>query len=232
MRAEPFDAPYKHWLLSGVVGPDLIAAARRNLPPVDSPGWVRYDNPLERGKWAMEDRRHLPVAWYNLLGALEAPELVADLSRLVGVPLRPDPDRRGAGLHLMFPGAYLGTHADYALHPSGLERRVNLILACGECSMGHGGPLSLCDPAGRPITNVYLGADVRRVYEQADEQAGRYFCGAAQAVAWECGDETYHGVGQLHGDAGVRVTAACYYLAEPRPGCVRRRALFLPPRPA
>lgn len=210
MHAQEFGEPFRHWLCRDVAPAELVAAARAAIPPADSPGWVRYDNACERGKWAMEDPAHLPGPWRELLGRLESPGVVAELSRLAGVPLQPDPARRGAGLHVMFPGGRLAPHLDYAAHPSGLERRVNLILFLDTGPPHGGGALELCDPAGTAVRQIYPHAGT--------------------AVVWECGDDTVHGVERLNPEARPRVTAAAYYLAPPRPGCSRKRALFLPPR--
>lgn len=185
----------------------MIAAARNALPAVDDPGWIRYRNALE-DKWAYESYPDMPCPWAELMDDLRDPELIATVSQLVGARLQaPDAVSRGGGLHLMFPGGYLGPHVDYALHPSGLERRANLVLFLDDCDPLLGGGLRLGDPARKTI------------YPRAGE-----------AVVWECGDDTIHGVEPLHPLAPPRVTAAAYYLAEPRPGCTRRRALFLPPR--
>jgi hypothetical protein len=197
-----FKTPFRHWLVRGAVPPE-VAAVRGGLPAA---GWIRYDNELERGKWAIEDRRWLGAGWRDLLSHLES----LDLS-FTGIPgIRPDPDRRGAGLHLMLPGGWLQTHLDYALHPCGLERRANLIYFPDRIDPGFGGGLQLCDPLGVPVKTLY-----------PDD---------GEAVVWECGDETYHAVEPLAADGPPRVTAAAYYLAAPRPNCTRRRALFLPRR--
>ncbi len=150
----------------------------------------------------------MPCPWQDLMDALRAPSLVADLSDLVGVKLRaPEKVSRGGGLHLMFPGGRLAPHVDYALHPCGLERRVNLILFLDTWHLGG---------------ELVLGCD-RETWVWHHPVAGT-------AVVWECGDDTFHGVNPLLPRTPPRVTAAAYYLAEPRPGCTRTRALFLPPR--
>lgn len=211
MNATAHDEPFRHWIVRDVVPPDVIRYARKVIPPADRPEWIRYGNPLECNKWAMEDAGGLPFEWQHLLAHLESAQWLAALETLTGVRrLQVDPGRRGAGLHLMFPGGWLGCHVDYALHPCGLERRVNVIVFLDECDPRHGGGLQLCDPFGVPVTTLYPRA--------------------GEAVVWECGDEAYHAVEPLAADAPTRVTAAAYYLAPPRPNCTRRRALFLPRR--
>jgi hypothetical protein len=210
MRATEYREPYRHWLVRDVVDAEKLADARAAVPSATHAAWVRYDNELERRKWTMEDRDALPAPWLRVFARLFSPPMTDRLACLTGVPLLNDPCWRGAGLHVMFPGGHLATHVDYALHPSGLERRANLILFLDATDHRYGGGLQLCDPAGRPAKTLYPAV--------------------GDAVVWECGDETFHAVEPLAADSPPRVTAAAYYLALPRPGCVRRRALFLPRR--
>ena len=164
---------------------------------------------MER-KWAYESYADMPPPWRLLMNRLRSPPLLDKLSDLIGVKLQaPDTVSRGGGLHVMFGGGVLGPHVDYALHPCGLERRANLILFCDAVYGSIGGQL-------------VLGADAPSAAVLSPMRG--------EAVVWECGDDTFHAVTPLHVACPARVTAACYYLAAPRPGCTRRRALFLPPR--
>ncbi len=177
----------------------MIDHALASVPRVTHPNWIRYENDSELHKWTME--KGLPDPWDELLEALAAIPVDA-ITGITG--LRCDLARRGAGCHVMLPGGYLAPHLDYALHPSGLERRANLILFL------NGGTLDLCDLHGN-------------VAKAVDASAGT-------AVIFECGETSYHGVSRLAKTASPRVTAASYYLANPRPGTIRRRATFLPTR--
>src|SRR4051812_41337448 len=105
MNATTFDTPFKHWVLSQVVPAEMLVAARSVLPPIDSPGWIRYFNPLENNKWTMESRDYLPDGWKTLFDYLETPDFCMSLEHLTGIKgLVAAPDRRGAGLHILFPG--------------------------------------------------------------------------------------------------------------------------------
>lgn len=205
MDSQAFSEPFNHWELSDVVDPSLISAALSNLPSPTDPNWIRYENDCELHKWAME--RNLPPAWAKLLDTLAT----VPVARLTGIPgLCCDMDRRGAGLHLSFPGGILRPHVDYALHPYGLERRANLILFLTDGDAGMGGTLDLCDPFGNVIKSIHPIAN--------------------RGVIFECSDLSYHAVSRLSEKSAPRVTAASYFLAPPRPGTVRRRATFLPIR--
>lgn len=204
MESREFSEPFRHWVLNDVVPVDLLQTARLSVPSVTHPDWIRYENDCEKHKWTIE--RNLPSAWNALLEYLE--EL--PLASLTGIPdLKRDSSRRGAGLHVTMPGGFLAPHLDYALHPSGLERRANLILFLTDES-DDSGRLTLYQPNGLPI---------------------RSFRGVAnQAIVFECGETSYHGVERLAKTAKPRLTAAAYYLAPARPGTIRQRAMFLPPR--
>ncbi|WP_238705113.1 NAD-dependent epimerase/dehydratase family protein [Parasedimentitalea marina] len=58
------------------------------------------------------------------------PEFIAFLEQLTGIsPLYPDPDLVGGGLHEIYTGGFLNTHADFNFHPkTGKHRCLNLIL--------------------------------------------------------------------------------------------------------
>lgn len=180
------------------------------MPQADHPKWIRYDNDCEK-KWAFESYEDMPQYWKQLMVALTASRVTDRIGQLIGEPqLRPDGGWRGGGLHLMFGGGHLQTHVDYALHPSGLERRANLILfLTDDCG---GGALELVSPDG--------------------VHTARVFPEAGLAVAWECNDFAFHGVQALTPDSPPRLTAAAYFLAPARPNTTRRRALFVPRRVA
>jgi hypothetical protein len=180
---------------------ELIQRCIADVPAANHPDWIRYNNDNER-KWAFERFASMPRSWQSLLIEIQKTE---EVSQLLGVELQsPEQVSRGGGIHLMFGGGVLGSHLDYALHPSGLERRANLILFLDDV-LFDGGALIL--------------GDNKRVQPMAGE-----------AVVWECGDNTFHGVERLHKSGLPRLTAACYFLAPPRPNTTRTRALFTPQR--
>lgn len=212
MRVEAFAEPFRHWLLDGVADPALCRLAHDSLPPPTWPGWVRYRNELEWKRTSRELGALGDVA-SRLFDALVAPATLAALSALVGVPLRADPCWHGAGVHVLDPGDFLMPHLDYALHPTlSLERRASLILFL------------------TPDWREEWGGDFELLDEWAKTPVKCVRPAFGRAVLFENGDLAYHSTGRTAADAPPRVTAACYYLAEPRPGCIRRRSLFVPRR--
>jgi hypothetical protein len=206
--------PFRHWLIDGLVPERWAEFAEGATPPRDWPYWVRYDNDCERRKRTCNDPGLLGEAWCNLLGLLGGWAVLRDVRALSGVAgLSCDPTLHGAGAHVTDPGGWLQPHLDYALHPVlDMERRLNLVLFLNrEWREGWGGAFELYDDEGREA--------VRRVYPAFN-----------RAVLWEPSDVAYHGTQRVADDAPPRVTAAAYYLAAPRPGVTRKRALFCPRR--
>ncbi len=203
-----FDAPFRHWVIDAFAPPVLLPSA--DLP--DSLPWATYSNDCERGKRTCNNPSALPFDWRKLLLWLNSAYVADNLPALTGVQLQPDPSLYGAGIHITDPGGHLNCHLDYNLHTSGLERRANVVLFLNrEWREEWGGAFELWDDAARQV--------VKRI------------CPAwNRAVVWEASDLAYHGAEETTGDAPPRVTACAYFLAQTRPGTVRKRALFCPRR--
>lgn len=207
--------PFQHWILQDLFPAEDVAGVYQEavgLP--DGDHWARYTNDCEAGKRACRSLSKLGAATNRLFDWLLSPRFVKMVEEWTGVgSLQADPTLHGAGIHVTDPGGWLNTHLDYELHPTlGLERRVNLVLFLNpEWREDWGGAFLLCDPTGS-------------VQKKVLPNAGR-------ALLWESSNLTYHGVEKTAPDAPPRVTVACYYLAPPRPGASRKRALFIPHRP-
>lgn len=214
MDAKEFHEPFRHWVIEGFLeDPGECPRVHSAVPRPDWPHWVRYANDCEWGKRTCRDTDQLPAAAACLLYRLNEPARVQQLEQLTGVAdLVPDRELHGGGIHVTDPGGYLQCHLDYALHPSGLERRLNLVLFLNPVWRGEwGGAFDLYDDAGLHV--------VKRVFPAEN-----------RAVLWEASDLAYHGTELVAPGASPRVTAAVYYLAQPRPGATRKRALFVPKR--
>lgn len=208
MEVTKFNEPFPHFIFRGVIPGNLIDDALARIPNVHAP-WIRYENELEYHKWTLEDPTKLPVAWVILLDELRKTRFINLLEKYTHIPVL-QANSRGGGLHAMFPGGYLQTHLDYALHPSGLERRASLILSLNDMSPIFGGATQLCDSNGSVLKKIYLQRN--------------------EALVWPCSDISYHGVEPLTKDSPVRYTAASYYLGPARENTTRTRALFIPKR--
>lgn len=212
--------PFPHVIVDGL----LSAATVDRLAQAVSDnrqrraGWVAYSNDVER-KEACEDLARTNGPVNDLFGNLLGDWFAQELQRLMKVEI-PDlcADRtlHGGGIHVSKAGGFLGSHLDYALHPKlspPKERRLNLILYLS--------PLWLEEWGGQ--TELFE-ADGVTVGDSVSPRAGR-------ALIWEASDLAYHGMAAIADDCPAeRLTAAVYYVAPARPGCVRQRALFVPQR--
>jgi 2OG-Fe(II) oxygenase superfamily len=211
---ESGETPFRWWRVADLVYPDLVRAARWNIPPETWPEWVRYSNDAECGKRTTRklDSQHYAIT--DLASRLNSSQMAFDLGReTIGEACSPDPDMHGAGLHVTDPGGWLQVHVDYEVHPrlEGWERRLNLILWLNESWKPEwGGALILCDPNGSPER--------------------RFYPAPGEAVLFEGGATAYHGAMQTAPDAPARLTLAAYYLAPSRLSATRKRACFLPNR--
>jgi len=189
-----FNDPFTHSIIRDFVPAELALAAFHETPPSNWEGWIRYDNDCEHRKLACDN---LP-SWKYLSHRMTSghdPSLT--------------PDFRGAGCHVIEPGGWLQPHLDYALHPNGLERRVNIVLYLNpEWKEEWGGRLELCNMIGEPVKNIHPAFNT--------------------AVIWECSDISMHAVSEITGPER-RVLAAVNYLG-PNRCATRRRAMFLPKR--
>ncbi len=215
LKTTAYTRPFRHWLLEDLVVPSLAERAAASIPPRQWPGWVHYDNDCEKGKRTTRDLSGLGDCWQDLFGLLASEAMVGTLEDLTGIAgLRADPKLHGAGLHVTDPGGWLQPHLDYAAHPLyHLERRLSLIVFLNRIwDRSWGGAVELYPPE-------VVSPSVRQY---------PLFRGA---LLFENSDVSYHGTQRVSPEAAEpRATAAFYYLAPPRPGCVRRRALFVPRR--
>ncbi len=202
--------PFRHWIIDDFTPAHVLTLSD---VPVELP-WIHYSNELESNKRTCNDLAAMPGDWKQLLLWLNSTHVANTLALLTGVvDLQPDPLLYGAGLHIADPGGHLNCHLDYALHECGLERRINLLLFLNRSwdADRNGGAFELYD------------ASARRIAKRIAPRFNR-------AVIWEAGDLAYHGAERTADTAPSRITACAYFLAPPRPGTVRRRALFVPSR--
>jgi hypothetical protein len=173
---------------------------------------VKYANDCEMGKVTSEAIVLMPPETYALFYTLQSRPFVQHIQEVLDCRVNDvAPDNRGAGMHLTLPGGWLSPHLDYSLHPSGKERRFNAIVFLNE---------EWRDEWGGEL--VFYHPDCVTPLLVVKPELGR-------CVVWESSDLAYHGVMKVNGPA-PRVTAAMYYLAPPRNGLTRTRALFAPNR--
>jgi len=203
-------APFRHWVIDDWCDPIPRDMIDRHVGPLWEAG---YDNDIERGKKTARNLDLMPGPVAAIMERMTNPGSVGHWSRITGITLQADPSNHGGGLHVMDPGGWLGGHVDYAKHPKfpHLERRLNLIAFIHpEWEWHFGGQLLLMDPNGKTVAEI-------------NPFPGRL-------VAFETGDESYHGVRVISPRHGPRVSVAAYMLSAIRPNVTRTRALFFPNR--
>ncbi|MBY0280147.1 2OG-Fe(II) oxygenase [Candidatus Binatia bacterium] len=124
--------PFPHVVIDGFLEPGLCRRLVETFPAYDS---ERFRNDWgELGKAWREDVSRLGPAWAELDRGLRAPEFLALLSRISGIPrLLFDPTYFGGGTHENLHDMELDPHIDFNLHPqSQLHRRLNLLLYLNE----------------------------------------------------------------------------------------------------
>lgn len=201
--------PFRYWVIDNFVDTSVfnLLDVLTEVPEPTWSGWVRYDNDCERGKRTTEDFSSCPKL-SSLFDYLR--EQTHEIRQLTSISDL-QPTMRCGGLHVTDPGGWLNCHLDAAIYPDGRERRANLVLFMNTTWTEHGGGNFELYNASARVVSATVASQFNR------------------AVLWEASDLAYHGVSKVLGRM-ARLTAALYYLASPRPGVVRQRALFVPHR--
>jgi hypothetical protein len=132
--AESAGKPFRHLVWPGALTPEDARLCGDEYPAPESGAWHTFTGELEQGK----QEGVAAIAGPNvaeLHHTLNGPLFMDWLRRATGLPhLYPDPDRVGGGIHQSGPGARLGLHVDFNLHPTRhyLVRAVNLIVFVGD----------------------------------------------------------------------------------------------------
>ncbi len=91
--------------------------------------WVHYDSPIEK-KYATNRWDLIPALTRTVLMVMNTSVVMDTIEEISGIKgLLPDPDLRGAGLHVILPGGKLLLHSDRQKHPTlNIYRRLNAII--------------------------------------------------------------------------------------------------------
>lgn len=212
-RAMASARPFPHVVIPNFFeDPGALAAA---FPESDHPGWLRYDNPLER-KHAMPAVGELGGPIAGAFDALKSDEFVSLMRRVSGIAdLEHDPHLHGAGLHAHPRGGKLDVHLDYSIHPiSGMERRLNLIV--------------FLNPRWRDEWGGHL-----QLWSADMASAESITPAFNTAVLFQTCDSSWHGLPEpvRCPENERRMSLATYYVSPPRPGAARRTKAEFVPRP-
>jgi Rps23 Pro-64 3,4-dihydroxylase Tpa1-like proline 4-hydroxylase len=121
--------PYPHLVIDDLFEPELLDRLVAEFPNSQNRDWITWDTTNElkstsRGINGLSMFSQLMCLWLSSSEFIGAIQPIVGMDNLVGDPLF-----HGAGLHEMFPGGWLGMHADYTRHFSlPLMRQINLLV--------------------------------------------------------------------------------------------------------
>jgi hypothetical protein len=194
--------PFPHIVVHAFLDSVIAAIVADGFPAPDSTVWHTFGGDLEAGKQEAS-AQHGGVGVEALHRALAGDGFVGWLRAVSGIPdLIPDPTRHGGGIHQSGPGARLGMHVDFNLHPTAvpnLVRAVNVIVFVGDerrWPIDRGGMLELGEDRD-------VGIEPR----------------AGLLVVFEASDTSWHGhPTPMSVDAPLRRSVPAYYYRPVREG--------------
>ncbi len=139
--------PFPHTVIDDFLPPDALRAVQAEFPAPGTPGWERYDDPLQK-KLGSRDETKLGPCTRLLLHELNSEPFLRFLEELTGIEgLISDPWLEGGGLHQIERGGMLKVHVDFNKHTLyQLDRRINVLLYLNDdWDEAWGGHLELWD---------------------------------------------------------------------------------------
>lgn len=160
-------------------------------------GWSTHNHKNSK-KRAIATLAQMPQVARRFLMSLNNQATIDYLSNEFGRKLIPDPwittqgVMFGGGLHDIQKGGFLNSHVDYNLHPTGVYRRLNLLLYLNNWKEGDGGELEI-----------------------GDEKIAPYF---NRCVVFETTEDSWHGhPNPWNSDESRKSLAVYYYSADGEP---------------
>ncbi|MEM1322678.1 MAG: 2OG-Fe(II) oxygenase [Bacteroidota bacterium] len=126
--------PYPHIVIDGFLEEAIARQVLKEFPGIADEGWIHYLHVNEK-KHGLNKMELLPPFIQQLIGYLNSPEVVQQLSELTGIQgLLADDSLEGGGLHQTARGGFLNVHADFTVHPHRRRwrRRINLLIYFNE----------------------------------------------------------------------------------------------------
>jgi len=194
--------PFPFLRIEPFLRPDFASAVAAAYPTVDQAEAVGHTFRAvnEWGKTQVTDTKHFQEPVRALNQALAAPEWLAALSEITGIPkLLADDELAGGGIHVMRSGGNLDVHVDFnLLEERKLFRRLNILVFLNEGWRPEwGGALELWDRNVRHCEHRFL-PELNR------------------CVIFETSEHSFHGVQRIAcpPDRARRSFAAYYYTRE------------------
>ena len=196
--------PFPHIVIENFLDPGFareVAAAYPSFEEGSEQGFA-FDFVRERRKIQVSDSGLFPTPVARLHEALAAPEFLAQLETITGIPsLEADPSLGGGGIHVTGPGGRLDVHVDFNFNEErNVHRRLNILVYLNpEWEESWGGAVELWD------------ARVKRCIQRVPPVLN-------QCVLFETSAISFHGVEPVAPIAPVpRQSFAAYYYTKDAP---------------
>lgn len=197
--------PFRHLVIESFLEPEFAAEVAAAFPTFDEARaqGFEFDFVNERRKIQLSDPSTFPAPVARLNEALAAPDFLADLEYITGIPqLEPDPTLGGAGMHVTGAHGRLDVHVDFNyIDERECHRRLNILVYFNPgWDESWGGDVELWD------------RNVKHCHDRVSPLLNR-------CVLFETSDISFHGVAPLVGPADIvrQSFAAYYYTKDPPP---------------
>jgi Rps23 Pro-64 3,4-dihydroxylase Tpa1-like proline 4-hydroxylase len=108
--------PFPYGVQDHILEEEMAKKIQEEILNVSEDAWDRYDNPFE-SKYTLRNKYQFPPLLRELFQELESPNMLNQLSNIVGIPLELDPTRNFWGVHKYKSGDKLDIHVDAGIHP-------------------------------------------------------------------------------------------------------------------
>ncbi len=175
--------PYPYALQDNFLAADFAKELQHEILSLTMERWDRYDNPFEQ-KYTLRDKYAFEPKLTQLFDKLQSDEFLAELSAIVGWPLKLDTTRNFWGVHIYKPGDYLDIHVDAGRHPTlGLKKQVTLgIYLSANWREGYGCELEIWN-------GTSAASKEPKIMEKVDAIAPLF----NRLIIFNCNDNAWHG---------------------------------------
>lgn len=196
--------PFPHIVIDQFLDPEFareVANAFPTFEQAQEQGFA-FDFVRERKKIQVSDSKLFPEPIARLNDALAAPEFLASLEQITGIPnLEADASLSGGGVHVTGPGGRLDVHVDFNYNEEqDVHRRLNILVYLNpDWDPTWGGAVELWD------------REVKRCHVRVPPLLN-------QCVLFATSESSYHGVEPVHEIAPrPRQSFAAYYYTKDAP---------------
>ena len=154
-----FSQPFKHIVIDNFLTPELAKKSMNSFPKLSDPNWTHHkDKGIEvKSRLSWKSEFDIPENIIDVVRLFNSSDFLSSIGAVLSIPkLLPDPYFAGGGLNITEKGGHLDIHVDGNYHdPSGLNRRVNIILFLNRnWKKNWGGELGFYDNKGDELIKL------------------------------------------------------------------------------